>query len=54
MPACQGAGTQRVTNVGVLCVYRDGFYRPDGEMLIPQRVKHLLLDYDCSEMVRQC
>jgi phage/plasmid-associated DNA primase len=35
---------------GVLYAYRDGVYRPDGEMLIRQRVKHLLLDYDCSEM----
>ena len=35
---------------GVLYVYRGGVYRPDGEMLIRQRVKHLLLDYDCSEM----
>ncbi len=35
---------------GVLYVYRGGVYRPDGELLIRQRVKHLLLDYDCSEM----
>ena len=35
---------------GVLYAYRDGVYRPDGEMLIRQRVKHLLLDYDCSEL----
>ena len=35
---------------GVLYVYRGGVYRPDGEMLIRQRVKHLLLDDDCSEM----
>jgi P4 family phage/plasmid primase-like protien len=35
---------------GVLYAYRDGVYRADGEMLIRQRVKHLLLDYDCSEM----
>ena len=35
---------------GVLYVYRDGVYKPDGEMLIRKRVKHLLLDYDCSEM----
>ena len=35
---------------GTLYVYRGGVYRPDGEMLIRQRVKHLLLDQDCSEM----
>jgi putative DNA primase/helicase len=35
---------------GVLYAYRGGVYRPDGELLIRQRVKHLLLDYDCSEM----
>jgi P4 family phage/plasmid primase-like protien len=35
---------------GVLYVYRDGVYRSDGEMLIRRRVKHLLLDYDCTEM----
>jgi putative DNA primase/helicase len=35
---------------GVLYAYRGGVYRPDGEMLIRQRVKHLLLDHDCSEM----
>ncbi len=35
---------------GVLYAYRGGVYRPDGEMLIRQRVKHLFLDYDCSEM----
>ena len=34
----------------MLYVYRDGVYRPDGEMLIRRRVKHLLLDYDCTEM----
>jgi P4 family phage/plasmid primase-like protien len=36
--------------VGLLYVYRAGVYRPDGEMLIRRRVKHLLLGYDCSEM----
>jgi putative DNA primase/helicase len=35
---------------GVLYAYRGGVYRPDGEMLIRQRVKHLLLDCGCSEM----
>ncbi len=35
---------------GVLYAYRDGVYRPDGELLIRRRVKHLLLDYDCTEM----
>jgi putative DNA primase/helicase len=35
---------------GSLYVYRDGVYRPDGDMLIRRRVKHLLLDYDCTEM----
>lgn len=35
---------------GTLFVYRSGVYRPDGEMLIRQRVKHLLLEQDCSEM----
>jgi P4 family phage/plasmid primase-like protien len=35
---------------GLLYVYRAGVYRPDGELLIRQRVKHLLLDDDCSEM----
>lgn len=35
---------------GLLYVYRGGVYRPDGEILIRQHVKHLLLDYDCSEM----
>ena len=35
---------------GVLYVYRDGVYRPDGELLIRRRVKHLLLHYDCTEM----
>jgi hypothetical protein len=35
---------------GVLYVHRGGVYRPDGELPIRQRVKHLLLDYDCSEM----
>src|SRR5260370_20721600 len=35
---------------GLLYAYRGGVYRPDGEILIRQRVKHLLLDYDCSEM----
>jgi P4 family phage/plasmid primase-like protien len=34
----------------VLYAYRDGVYRPDGEMLIRRRVKHLLLDNDCTEM----
>jgi P4 family phage/plasmid primase-like protien len=33
-----------------LYVYRGGIYKPEGEMLIRQRVKHLLLDQDCSEM----
>ncbi len=35
---------------GVLYGYRDGVYRPDREMLIRRRVKHLLLHYDCTEM----
>ena len=35
---------------GTLYVYRGGVYRPDGELLVRQRVKHLLLDQDCSEM----
>jgi putative DNA primase/helicase len=35
---------------GLLFAYRAGVYLPDGEMLIRQRVKHLLLEYDCSEM----
>ena len=35
---------------GVLYVYRDGVYRPAGEMRIRQQVKHLLLDHDCTEM----
>ena len=35
---------------GVLYVYRDGVYRPTGEMRIRQQVKHLLLDHDCTEM----
>jgi putative DNA primase/helicase len=35
---------------GLLYNYRGGVYRPEGEMLIRQRVKHLLLDCDCSEM----
>jgi phage/plasmid-associated DNA primase len=38
------------TGSGVLYAYRDGVYRPYGEMLIRRRVKHLLLDYDCTEM----
>jgi putative DNA primase/helicase len=35
---------------GLLYVYRDGVYRPDGEMFVRQRIKHLLLEYDCSEL----
>jgi putative DNA primase/helicase len=35
---------------GVLYVYRDGVYRPTGEMRIRQQVKHLLLDHDCTEL----
>ena len=35
---------------GTLYVYRGGAYRSDGELLVRQRVKHLLLDQDCSEM----
>jgi P4 family phage/plasmid primase-like protien len=35
---------------GTLYVYRGRVYRPDGEQLVRQRVKHLLLDEDCSEM----
>jgi hypothetical protein len=35
---------------GLLYAYRDGVYQPDGEMLIQRRVKHLLLDHDCSEL----
>jgi putative DNA primase/helicase len=34
----------------MLYVYRDGVYKPDGEFLVRQRVKHVLLDNDCSEM----
>jgi hypothetical protein len=37
---------------GVLYAYRGSVYPPDGEMLIRQRVKHLLLDYDYSEADR--
>ena len=36
--------------VGQLYVYRDGVYRPAGEFLVRQRVKHILVDQDCSEM----
>ena len=36
--------------VGQLYVYRDGVYRSDGEFLVRQRVKHILVDQDCSEM----
>ena len=35
---------------GTLYAYQDGVYRPTGELLIRQRVKHLLLDHDCSEL----
>jgi putative DNA primase/helicase len=35
---------------GVLYAYRGGVYRPDGELLIRQRVKHQLLDCDGSEL----
>jgi len=35
---------------GAIYVYRSGVYKPDGELLVRQRVKHLLLDEDCSEM----
>src|SRR5579863_2161789 len=34
----------------VLYVYRDGVYKPAGEFLVRQRVKHVLLDNDCPEM----
>jgi P4 family phage/plasmid primase-like protien len=35
---------------GVVYAYGDGVYRPNGELLIRQRVKHLLLNHDCCEM----
>ena len=35
---------------GLIYVYRDGVYRPTGEMRIRQQVKHLLLDHDCPEL----
>ena len=35
---------------GVLYGYRDDVYKPDGELLVRQRVKHVLLDNDCSEV----
>jgi len=35
---------------GTLYVYRGGVYKPDGDLLVRQRVKHLLLDQDCSDM----
>src|SRR5215469_1152075 len=35
---------------GQLYVYRDGVYRPEGELLVRQRAKHILVDQDCSEM----
>jgi len=31
---------------GTIYVYRSGVYKPDGELLVRQRVKHLLLDED--------
>jgi putative DNA primase/helicase len=34
----------------VLYAYRDGVYRPDGELLVRKRVKHVLLDNDCPEL----
>jgi putative DNA primase/helicase len=34
----------------MLYVYREGVYRPDGELFVRQRVKHVLLDNDCPEM----
>jgi putative DNA primase/helicase len=34
----------------LLYVYREGVYRPDGELFVRQRVKHVLLDNECSEM----
>src|SRR5215472_1269543 len=33
-----------------LYVYREGVYQPDGEFRVRQRVKHILVDQDCSEM----
>jgi putative DNA primase/helicase len=35
---------------GLIYVYREGVYRPTGEMRIRQQVKHLLIDHDCPEM----
>ena len=35
---------------GMLFVYRDGVYRPDGDMFIRKLVKHLLIHHDCSEV----
>jgi putative DNA primase/helicase len=35
---------------GTLYVYRRGVYKSDGELLVRQRVKHILLEQDCSEM----
>jgi putative DNA primase/helicase len=35
---------------GLIHVYRDGVYRPTGEMRIRQQVKHFLLDHDCPEL----
>jgi putative DNA primase/helicase len=34
----------------LLYVYREGVYKPEGELFVRQRVKHVLLDNDCSEM----
>jgi putative DNA primase/helicase len=34
----------------LLYVYRDGVYKPEGELFVRQRVKHVLLENDCSEM----
>jgi putative DNA primase/helicase len=33
----------------LLYIYREGVYKPDGELLVRQRVKHVLLDNDCPE-----
>jgi len=38
---------------GTLRVYRNRVCKPDGELLVRQRVKHRLLDEDCSEMERE-
>jgi len=35
---------------GILYAYRNGVYKPDGEFLVRQRVKHVLLDCDCPEL----